>query len=140
MTDTLHVRRLTPGAKLRLIAEILATYPSALRLVRSNDLEGMVARARDVPRPRPHEVAPELEHSFAKQVGVAVTRTLHVLPTDSRCLVRSIVLTRLLSRRAIPSRLVIGVTPGADFAAHAWVEHDDQPVLPPGMHARLHEL
>jgi hypothetical protein len=134
-----QLRRLGPIDKTRLILEILATYPQALRLVRTNDLQRMVDAARDVPG-QSQPVHGELEHSTAVRLGVAVTRTLRIVPTDSRCLVRSVVLSRLLARRAIPSRLVIGVTPGARFAAHAWVEHEERPVLPPLRHQRLMEL
>jgi hypothetical protein len=37
-------------------------------------------------------------------------------------------------------RLVIGVQTGSSFTAHAWVEHDDRPILPAGDYIRLHEL
>jgi hypothetical protein len=131
--------RLGPIGKARLLAEVLVSYPSAWRLVRANDLERMVRESREV-RPVPHSEGPDAEHDLALRLGVAVTRTLALLPTDSRCLVRSVVLSRLLSRRAIPSRLVIGVTPGPGFIGHAWVEHDGRPVSPPGRHERLIEL
>ncbi len=58
--------------------------------------------------------------------------TVRLLPTDSRCLVRSLVLTRLLGRRGVPSSLVIGVMSEPQFAAHAWVEHGGAPLLSPG--------
>jgi hypothetical protein len=45
---------------------------------------------------------------------------------------RSLVLTRVLARRGIDSRLVIGVHPGERFAAHAWLEHDGAALLPAG--------
>jgi hypothetical protein len=48
------------------------------------------------------------------------------------CLSQSLVLTRLLAARGLESRLVIGVVPGERFAAHAWVEHEGAPLLPPG--------
>jgi hypothetical protein len=64
------------------------------------------------------------------------------LPGDTRCLARSLVLTQLLARRGIPSRLVIGARPAPRFLAHAWVEHAGQPVLPigDGSFGRLVEL
>src|SRR5690349_717406 len=74
--------------KLRLVAEVLAIYPRALRLVRTNDLPTMMATARDVERVG-HDEPRELEHELAVRLGVAVQRTLTLLPTDSRCLVRS---------------------------------------------------
>ena len=61
-----------------------------------------------------------------------MVRTLTLLPTDSRCLMRSLVLTQLLARRGIESRFVLGVRSGAEFKAHAWVERNDVPLLPPG--------
>jgi hypothetical protein len=54
------------------------------------------------------------------------------MPGDTRCLARSLVLTRLLGRRGIPAKLVIGAQAAPDFLAHAWVEYDGQPVLSPG--------
>ena len=53
------------------------------------------------------------------------------MPFDSRCLVRSLVLTSMLDRRGIRSRLVIGVSVEPSFSAHAWVECDGRPLLPP---------
>lgn len=64
------------------------------------------------------------------RLGRAVQRTLRFVPFDSRCLLRSLVLTSLLARRGIPSSLVIGVAVEPRFAAHAWVETEDVPLLP----------
>jgi hypothetical protein len=64
--------------------------------------------------------------------GRAVVRVLSVLPTDSRCLMRSLVLTRMLARRGVYAKVVIGVRPEPSFGAHAWVEVDGQPLLPTG--------
>jgi hypothetical protein len=61
-----------------------------------------------------------------------VLRTLALVPGDTRCLARSLVLTQLLARRGIRSKLVIGTRTAPDFIAHAWVEHHGQPVLSPG--------
>jgi hypothetical protein len=52
------------------------------------------------------------------------------LPTDSRCLVRSLVYLSLLSRRGIEGTLVIGARTEPEFAAHAWVEVEGEPMLP----------
>jgi hypothetical protein len=38
----------------------------------------------------------------------------------------------LLARRGVAATLVIGVRPGAEFAAHAWVEREGRPLLPGG--------
>jgi hypothetical protein len=61
-----------------------------------------------------------------------VGRLLWYMPGDTRCLVRSLVLTRLLARRGIQAKLVIGARTTPEFLAHAWVEHDGSPVLDPG--------
>lgn len=76
------------------------------------------------------------------RLGRAVSRTLRLLPTDSRCLVRSLVLTGLLARRGLSSTLVIGVRPEPEFAAHAWVEHAGEPLLQTGegRYGRLAEI
>ncbi len=72
----------------------------------------------------------------------ATVRTLAILPTDSRCLMRSLVLVRLLSRRRIGATLLVGAMPadGSLLRAHAWVEHGDRPLLPPGAFEPLVEL
>ena len=76
------------------------------------------------------------------RLGRIVGKTLGALPADSRCLVRSLVLTSLLSRRRIASTLVIGVQADPDFAAHAWVECAGLALLDPGEteYTRLTEL
>ena len=67
-------------------------------------------------------------------------RTLKLIPGDTRCLARSLVLTRLLARRGIPAKLVIGAQPAPDFRAHAWVECEGEPVLSPGAVRQLGRL
>jgi len=79
-------------------------------------------------------------HLNAVRLGHAVERTLAPLPTDSRCLIRSLVTTRLLARRGISSSLVLGVRPGEELKAHAWVEQEGRPVLDAGDYERLTEL
>jgi hypothetical protein len=129
--------------RIPLAAEILRAYPAAYRTVRSNDLHGMVAVARRASPARAgmrsDAVTRSDDHEVALRIGRATLRTLALVPTDARCLVRSLVVLRLLSRRGIESRLVIGVQPGPDFLAHAWVEHDGRPVTPEGTYARLME-
>jgi transglutaminase-like putative cysteine protease len=129
--------RLSPLAKARLVAEILAAYVPLRRVVRRNDLPAMVARARAVDRA---VALPGDPHDVASRLGEIVGWTLKVLPTDGRCLIQSLVLVRLLAARSIAARVVIGVRGGDAFAAHAWVEHDAVPVLPAGGFDRLMEL
>ena len=129
--------RVRPWHRARLLAEIVAAYVPLLRVLRSNDLDGMVATARG---PRRQIAAPADPHEAAERLGWIVNRVLGVFPTDGRCLIQSLVLTRLLAARSIRSTLVIGVSVDGAFAAHAWVEHDGVAVLPAGEFARLHEL
>lgn len=123
----------------RLIAEVLGAYPRALRSLRTGQLELMAGRARDVRSPRPAP-PPTLEYTVALRLGNATSRTLAMLPTDKRCLVRSLVLLRLMAQRSMRGTLVIGVRPGPDFLAHAWVESGGRPVLPEVGFERLTEL
>lgn len=125
--------------RMALAVEILLDYAPSWRLLRSGDLPAMVRASRSVRRVAPQPAGAEA-HELAVRLGAVVGRLLAILPTDSRCLIRSLVLTRMLSRRSLPSVLVIGVQPGPSFAAHAWVEHEGRPVLPKGPFARLLEL
>ena len=68
----------------------------------------------------------------ARRLGWIVARTLRLMPGDTRCLARSLVLTRLLARRGITAKLVIGARAKPDFLAHAWVECEGCPVLSAG--------
>jgi hypothetical protein len=70
------------------------------------------------------------EGTTDERLARAVQRILRRLPGDSRCLMESLVLTRLLARRGRNSRLVIGVSPAGGFSAHAWVEREGVPLLP----------
>ena len=131
--------RLSPAQRLRILAEIGAAYVPLLRLVRGNDLPAMVAGARAVDRTRKLP-PPEDPHEAAARLGWMVHRSLTLVPTDGRCLIQSLVLTRMLTARSIDSRVVLGVSVEDSFQAHAWVEHDDAPVLPAGRFERLMEL
>lgn len=120
---------------MRLAAEILCIYvPTRARVV-SNRLRlpgHLMDRSAAHASSRPCELSPA-QTTRAIRLGTAVARTLDLLPTDSSCLTRSLVLARLLSRRCIESSLVIGVGGDHDcFIAHAWVEHRGMPLLDPG--------
>lgn len=130
---------LSPRERAALLTEILIEYVPSWRILRNRNVVEMVRAARDVPAAQPRGPASQ-EHKLALRLGRAVVRTLGLLPTDSRCLIRSLVLTRILTRRSIPHTLVIGVRNDPEFAAHAWVEHEGRPVLPSGEYTRLTEL
>lgn len=132
-TTSRLVRRVTLGT------EILAVYPHAWWLMRNRELPATLRVLR--PGGGDGTAGPEAVHRAAF-LGHAVTRVLSPLPVDSRCLIRSLVLTRMLDRRGIPGRLIIGVQPGETLAAHAWVEVAGHAVLAAGDFAdqRLAEL
>lgn len=130
--------RMRPGLKAALIAEILASYAVARWMMSRHDIRDVVhaTRARldtvEHQPSSPHQSSPAVFQDptlTATRLGYAVTRTLRALPTDSRCLVQALVLSRLLSERGIPSTLIIGARTHPEFAAHAWVELAGQPVL-----------
>ncbi len=120
----------------RVTLEILVAYVPLSRHLRANDLTRMVAEARAPDRPR--RPVPESEHAaLARRLGFMVEKVLARLPTDDRCLIRSLVLLRMLHDRGISAELVLGVRSQGAFGAHAWVEHEGEAVLPHGNFARL---
>lgn len=125
--------------KCLLAAEVLAAYVRVRWLLWRRGLEPTVAALRRCGAPAGRLlVAPEDPWRCAR----AVVAVLAPLPTDSRCLVRSLVLLALLARRGIEARLVIGVLPEPRFTAHAWVEHEGAALLSAGVarDGRLVEL
>jgi hypothetical protein len=128
MTASPRDAQLAIGRKLALACEIAASYARARVNLRRGGIRGALAALRAVP---PSAGGAGDPVQTGRRLGRAVARTLAVLPADSRCLMRSLVLTELLARRGIDSRLVIAVRPGEQFAAHAWIEHDGTPLLPP---------
>jgi Transglutaminase-like superfamily len=110
--------------------EILAAYGQARRSLRRAPIAEVVAGLRSrSPSAEPPGASSLLE---AYRLGQAVTRLLAHVPGDTRCLARSLVLTRLLASRGMEAKLVIGARTEPEFLAHAWVEHDGTPVLDPG--------
>jgi hypothetical protein len=134
-------RPLALGERARLGLEIVVAYARASRELRRASIEEVVARLRAAgPSRRGEPESAGLEE--ARRLGRATVRTLRFLPGDTRCLRRSLVVVRLLARRGIEARLVIGARTAPDFLAHAWVEHGGEPVLSPldGSFGRLVEL
>ncbi|MEX0815874.1 MAG: lasso peptide biosynthesis B2 protein [Gaiellales bacterium] len=133
-------RRLPASRKLALAREILVTYPRVRWWLRHKELPAVIAALRAGDRPAEQPNGDQILMGI--RLGRVVRRTLGVLPADSRCLVRSLVLTSLLAQRGIDSKLVIGVKAEHSFEAHAWVECAGVPLLPPGEedYGRLVEL
>jgi hypothetical protein len=126
----MRVERLSSTARARLAVEILAAYAQSRRALRRAPIEAVVAGLRSR---SPSAAAPAADSLMeARRLGRAVGRLLAHVPGDTRCLVRSLVLTRLLASRGIQAKLVIGARTTPEFLAHAWVEHDGSPVLDPG--------
>jgi hypothetical protein len=129
-----------------LVAEIVAAYRQARRELRRAPIQLVMSAMRaDTTMPQPIKDDPtEDERLFVecRRLAWIVARTLKLMPGDTRCLARSLVLTRLLARRGIPTTLVIGARTTPSFLAHAWVEYDGEPVLSPGdgSFSRLVEL
>jgi hypothetical protein len=119
---------LSAAGKVRLSTAILATYGRVRWAMRHRDLEAVVGRFRAIRAAGDPPLARRDRHRLA----IAVGRVLEPLPTDSRCLVRSLVLLALLAKRGVHSTLVIGVAAEPQFAAHAWIECEGEPLLPTG--------
>ena len=126
-------RRATPVQKLMLMGEILSVYAVMRWRMPRGDIRDLAAGSHDLLQRTTGEPATADQDRWpvAAHLGRAVFRTLRVLPTDSRCLIQSLVLSRMLAARGIPSTLVIGAHSRPAFEAHAWVEHGRRPVLPP---------
>jgi Transglutaminase-like superfamily len=114
---------------MRLATEIVVAYLCARRELRQAPIETAVERLRRQGLAGGRSGPEALQE--AARLGRAVVRMLVLLPGDTRCLRRSLVLTQLLARRGISSRLVIGARTAPDFLAHAWVEFEGIPVLDP---------
>jgi len=125
----LHQRMSAPQ-KLALASEILIVYARVRLWMRRGDIRAVVASIRTRPSSGAGPVDAGLLDDWltAMRLANAVTRTLRLLPTDTRCLAQSLV---LLWRRAISSTLVIGAHTRPQFEAHAWIEHRGRPLLTP---------
>jgi hypothetical protein len=140
-TAPADARRLTSIERGRLACEIAIAYVRARLRLRRGSIDSVLCglRSRSSPAPQRTSAGALAE---AQRLGRAVARVLRLLPGDTRCLVRSLVLTQLLAKRGIATKLVIGTRTGPDFLAHAWIEYDGEPVISPGdgSFGRLAEL
>jgi hypothetical protein len=116
--------------RVRLGVEVLGLYAEARWLVlRDGPVPAVTALRRGLTAHTSDAPAEERVRRSAR-LGRAVMKSLRPLPLDSRCLMRSLVLTGLLAKRGIYGKVIIGVQTTPKFAAHAWVEVDGQAVLP----------
>jgi hypothetical protein len=109
--------------RLALVAEILATYVIVRWQVRRHDLPAAVAALRAGRRLAVVDREPRRLAAFAERIVARI-------PGDSRCLMRSLVVLAMLARRGVDARLVLAARPTPEFAAHAWVERNGDPLLP----------
>jgi len=134
------LRSFSPLGKLVLALEIAATYLQARWWLRRSEITETVALARL--SARCEETATEVEgrssvdHSeetalLGIRLGQVIQRIFRLLPGDTRCLTRSVVLMRMLARRQVQTTLIIGVRAAPRFGAHAWIEHAGWPLLAP---------
>jgi Transglutaminase-like superfamily len=65
----------------------------------------------------------------ATRVGDTAALVAARLPWHPTCLRQALAVQRMLRRRAIPSRLHLGVTSPTEATAHAWVTVDGQAVV-----------
>lgn len=127
--------RLSTPERARLAFEILLSYVWVRQALRRFPAASVAARVRSTlagDQQLPARTPEPRELAQAQRLGAAVARTLALAPGDTRCLTRSLVLSRMLSRRGLTPKLVIGVRTAPEFLAHAWVELAGVPVLPPG--------
>jgi hypothetical protein len=125
---------LSVAGKLSLALEITSLYIQVRRRIQHQELDQVVAWLRRAGGWGPRQLCDGSIHQ--RRLAVAVARTLDVLPgADSRCLMRSLVLLGVLARRDLTTTLVIAVrepTRAVPVDAHAWVEHEGDPLLWPG--------
>lgn len=129
MSSSWLERDLTRREKARLGLEILRAYARARWLLWRTDLPSTLTALRAGATEQTGDPA-EAQRAGVR-LGRAAGKAMRHLPFDSRCLMRSLVLTRLLAERGIDSSLVIAVKPESEFLAHAWVERDGVPLLDP---------
>jgi hypothetical protein len=115
--------------RVSLATEVLATYVRVRWLVWRRGEVPAVSVLRGGLREDVGSEADAARVARGRRFGRAVVKVLRLLPADSRCLMRSLVLTRMLARRGVYAKVVIGVRPEPTFGAHAWVEVGGHPVL-----------
>lgn len=115
-----------------LALRIWILFARVVLLVRTQPLPAVVQRLGAPPR---H--ATRMRHP--RGVNRVLTTVLRVGPWRPRCLLRALVLYRLLRSQGDEVELVIGLLPGAPGSdAHAWVEYDGHDVGPvPGRGAHV---
>jgi hypothetical protein len=129
----LNLDKLAPGQRVRLASEVVRTYTRVRWVMRVDDAERAVHRLRIDARGQDNHLQPDGDKDREVLVGwrlaQATRKVLERLPSDSRCLFRSLTLMYMLERRGISQTLVVAVQP-RPFGAHAWLEVHGRPILP----------
>lgn len=123
------LRRFSAAEKAQLASEIIASCILVRRRLRKLEFPQAVTSIRG--GATPWETNSSEAELLGVRLGIVIERVFQIIPGDTRCLTRSLVLLRMLSRRGIEASVVLGVRPSPEFGAHAWVEHAGQPLLPP---------
>lgn len=118
-----------PIDRAKLAGEVLLSYVRVRWTMRSSEPAEAVTRLRSYARRHPVETDQDGEVMAGWRLARAVMKTLEPLPTDSRCLMRSLTLLTIMERRGLSPTLVIAVVP-EPFAAHAWIELHGHALLP----------
>jgi hypothetical protein len=110
--------------KVKLALRVWRTYVRVRRRLRSTDLPTAVSRLG--------AAHPTVRRYPPGNLSRAVDRALAPIPGDPTCLVRSLVLFRLLREQGDAAEVVIGLPEKpTSQAAHAWVELAGRDVGPP---------
>jgi hypothetical protein len=136
-----NIDRLGALDRARLGAEILIAYLRVRWLLHSQTPIDAVASLRRHARGHQIRLPPGTDLLVGWRLAHAVSVTLSPLPTDVRCLFRSLTLLALMERRSLHPKLIISARP-QPFVAHAWIELYGQALLPDADddHQRLVEL
>ena len=127
-------------SRVLLATEILLVYGRVRRLFRKATLPELLEHLRAPSNNRLIPLPLEDADHDGKKLGDVVIRVLDPLPFDSRCLMRSLVLLRLLERRGKQSELVIAFQKSGEHAleAHAWIVLAGRPLLTPALNGYRH--
>lgn len=117
--------RIGPAARLGLALLVLYDFLRVRIGLRTRRLPGLVDRLQGPARLRHAALEP-------RRLGRIVDKTLNLGPLDPPCIVRALVLFRMLRRQGTAAELAIGLPPTPTTPdAHAWVEVAGEVVGPP---------
>lgn len=115
-------------ARAAIALETLRQYWRVRRMAKTMPLPRVLEQIRgDLDHPARHRVFTTNPY----RLSAIVQRVIAVLPTDTRCLMRSLTLLAMLTRRGTDAVLVLGINRSEEFGAHAWLELDGKPLLKP---------